>query len=587
MQPTKIPRRAAFAVGAFAVLAVAACTSSSSTTSSTSSTSTGASAATSSSAAASGKMGTQPLVVETAELSPLIKNFNPLAATQSAGWTLHATDLIYEPLFLFNLMNPTSDPIPDLATNASWSADGKTLTLTTRSGVNWTDGQPFSAADVAFTFNLIKKNAATADVNGTPVVTSATTSGPNTAVLTFATPEAGNMFAIGSQQIVAQHVWQSVGDPAKYVDANPVGTGPYTVSAFTPQKITLQYNPKYWNVSSIHIPTVIFPGYATGTSPAAVESGEIDWAGNDIANVQNVFVAKNPATNHLFKSTAPYMASNNVVTMLFNTTKAPLNDPKVRQAISYAINRQQLATQGESDYETPATSSGGLLLPQNQSLLASAYTNDLPATGDPAKAASILTSDGWAKVGGKWTKNGQTLKFSLKDPSDFTDYYTNIKLIATQLNAQGFDVTAIGEAGGYAPWNTDLQNGNFDAMIHWAAGPQPYTAYQQWLDSTGTTAIGTAASADWGRFKDPAAQTALSQLAAATTPAAQQTAVGSLQQIMSTEVPEAPLLNGALWAEYSTKNYTGWPTESNAYADPGPSNNNDVLLVLLHLTPAS
>jgi peptide/nickel transport system substrate-binding protein len=281
------------------------------------------------------------------------------------------------------------------------------------------------------------------------------------------------------------------------------------------------------------------------------------------------------------------MASNNVVTMLFNTTKAPLNDPKVRQAISYAINRQQLATQGESSYEAPATSSGGLLLPANQSLLSSQYTNDLPAAGDPAKAASILTSDGWAKTGGKWTKNGQTLKFTLKDPSDFTDYYEDVQLIATQLNAQGFDVTPQGEAGGYAPWNTDVQNGNFDATLHWAAGPQPYTAYQQWLDETATAPIGTAASGNWGRFKDPAAQSALSQLAAASTPAAQQSAVAALQQVMSTEVPEAPLLNGALWAEYSTKNYTGWPSQANAYSDPGPSNNQDVEFVVLHLTPAS
>jgi peptide/nickel transport system substrate-binding protein len=272
---------------------------------------------------------------------------------------------------------------------------------------------------------------------------------------------------------------------------------------------------------------------------------------------------------------------------LFNTTKAPLNDPKVRQAISYAINRQQLATQGESSYEAPATSSGGLLLPANQSLVSSQYANDLPATGDSAKAASILTSDGWTKSGGKWTKNGQTLKFTLKDPSDFTDYYEDVQLIATQLNAQGFDVTPQGEAGGYAPWNTDVQNGNFDATLHWAAGPQPYTAYQQWVDETATAPIGTAASGDWGRFKNPAAQTALSQLAAASTTAAQQTAVGALQQVMSTEVPEAPLLNGALWAEYSTKNYTGWPTQSNAYSDPGPSNNQDVEFVLLHLTPAS
>ena len=158
MQHRQFPNRAIYILGAVAVFAVAACTSSSSTTSPGSSTT---------SASASSKMGTQPLVVETAELSPLTKDFNPLTGTASTGWNLHATDLIYEPLFLFNLMEPTQAPVPMLATNYSWSADGKTLTLTTRSGVKWTDGQAFSAADVAFTFNLIKKYAATADVNGT------------------------------------------------------------------------------------------------------------------------------------------------------------------------------------------------------------------------------------------------------------------------------------------------------------------------------------------------------------------------------------------------------------------------------------
>jgi peptide/nickel transport system substrate-binding protein len=532
-------------------------------------------------------MGTQPLVVESAEVSPLTDNFNPLSATASTGWNLHATDLIYEPLFLFNLMQPSQAPVPMLATAYQWSADGKTLTLTTRSGVKWSDGQAFSAADVAFTFNLIKQYASTADINGTPVPTSATATGTNTVVLTFPTPEAGNMYAIGSQQIVSQHVWQSVGDPSKYADAHPVGTGPYTLSSFTPQKITLKYNPHYWNESSIHVPEVIFPGFATGTSSTAVEAGEVDWAGNDIPNVQNVFVAKDPSTNHVWLSTSPYMAANNVVTMWFNTTKAPLNDPAVRQAISYAINRQQLATQGESGYEVPAVSSSGLLLPADQSLVSSQYASDLPAVGDAAKAASILSSDGWTKSGGKWTKNGQKLSFTLIDPSNFTDYYTDIQLIATQLNNQGFDVTAQGIAGGYTPWNTDVENGNFDATLHWSAGPLPYTNFDQWMDSTTTTSLGTAASGDWGRFKDTAAQTALNQLAAATSPTAQQSAVSSLEQIMTTQVPETPLLYGALWAEWSTKNYVGWPSQANPYSDPGPSNNQDVEFVILHLTPAS
>jgi peptide/nickel transport system substrate-binding protein len=584
MQHRFVPRRAIYALGALAVLTAAAC-SSSSTTSSTSSPNSTTSSSTS--ASSSAQMGTQPLVVESAEVSPLTNNFNPLSATASTGWNLHADDLIYEPLFLFNLMQPTQAPVPMLATAYSWSPDGKTLTLTTRSGVKWTDGQAFSAADVAFTFNLIKKYAATADINGTPVPTSATATGANTVALTFPTPEAGNMYAIGSQQIVSQHVWQSVGDPSKYADANPVGTGPYMASGFTPQKITLKYNPNYWNESSIHVPEVIFPGFATGTSPAAVEAGEVDWAGNNIPNVQNVFVAKNPSTNHVWLAASPYMAANNVVTMLFNTTKAPLNDPKVRQAIGYAINRQQLATQGESGYEAPATSSSGLLLPADNSLVSAQYSGDLPAAGDATKAASILTSDGWTMSGGKWMKSGQKLSFTLIDPSNFTDYYSDIQLIATQLNAQGFDVTAQGIAGGYAPWNTDVENGNFDATLHWAAGPLPYTAFQNWMDSSATTAIGTPASGDWGRYKSTAAQTALNQLAAASSATAQQSAVNSLEQIMATDVPETPLLYGALWAEWSTKNYVGWPSQASPYSDPGPSNNQDVEFVILHLTPAS
>jgi peptide/nickel transport system substrate-binding protein len=576
MQLRPIHHRALYVLGAAAVLAVAACSSSSGSSSSSTP---------SASHSSSSAMGTQPLVVESAEVSPLTDTFNPLNATASTGWNLHATDLIYEPLFLFNLMQSTQAPVPMLATAYQWSPDGKTLTLTTRSGVKWSDGKPFSAADVAFTFNLIKQYASTADINGTPAPSSATATGPNTAVITFPTPEAGNFYAIATQQIVPEHIWQSAGDPSKYADASPVGTGPYTLSAFTPQKVILKYNPNYWNKSAIHVPEVIFPGFATGTSTTAVEAGEVDWAGNDIPNVQSVFTGANPS-NHLWESSSPYFAASNVVTVWFNTTKAPLNDPKVRQAISYAINRQQLATQGESGYEAPATSSGGLL-PNDQSQIDPAYANDLPVTGDAAKAASILTSDGWTKSGGKWTKHGQPLAFTIMDPSDFTDYYTDIQLIGKQLNAQGFDVTVNGVAGGYVPWNTDVETGNFDVTLHWSAGPVNYGNFDQWLDDTTTAAIGTPASGDWGRFKDPAAQTAVSQLAAATTTTAQQSVLNSLQQILSTQVPEAPLLYGALWAEWSSKNYTGWPSPSNPYSDPGPSNNQDVEFVILHLTPAS
>jgi ABC-type transport system substrate-binding protein len=124
MQLRPIHHRALYVLGAAAVLAVAACSSSSGSSSSSTP---------SASHSSSSAMGTQPLVVESAEVSPLTDTFNPLNATASTGWNLHATDLIYEPLFLFNLMQSTQAPVPMLATAYQWSPDGKTLTLTWRS----------------------------------------------------------------------------------------------------------------------------------------------------------------------------------------------------------------------------------------------------------------------------------------------------------------------------------------------------------------------------------------------------------------------------------------------------------------------
>src|SRR6516225_3439956 len=109
-----------------------------------------------SSSAASSAMGTKPLVVESTPLSPLTQTFNPFSAT-STGYTLHATNLYYEPLFFFNILNPTQAPVPMLATAYTFSNGCKTVTLTTRSGVKCSDGQPLSASDVAFTFNLLTK----------------------------------------------------------------------------------------------------------------------------------------------------------------------------------------------------------------------------------------------------------------------------------------------------------------------------------------------------------------------------------------------------------------------------------------------
>ena len=86
--------------------------------------------------------------------------------------------------------------------------------------------------------------------------------------------------------------------------------------------------------------------------------------------------------------------------------------------------------------------------------------------------------------GGKWTKNGQHITFSISDPIPYSDYYTDSQLISHPLDALGMDVTVNG-IGNATTWAADFANGTFDAAIHWSnQGPNPYFFYDNWMDSS-------------------------------------------------------------------------------------------------------
>ena len=122
---------------------------------------------------------------------------------------------------------------------------------------------------------------------------------------------------------------------------------------------------------------------------------------------------------------------------------------------------------------------------------------------------------------------------------------------------------------------------------HWGAqGLTPYFTYNNWMNYTLSAPIGQVAGANYGRFNNAQAQAALTAYATATSPDGLKSAVTTLANIESTQVPVAPLLQGASWAEFSSRDYSGWPTSSNAYMDPGP-NLSEVLAVIQQLKPVS
>ncbi|MGH3398026.1 MAG: hypothetical protein ACRDPO_25395, partial [Streptosporangiaceae bacterium] len=200
-----------------------------------------------------------------------------------------------------------------------------------------------------------------------------------------------------------------------------------------------------------------------------------------------------------------------------------------------------------------------------------------------------LTADGWKKVGGKWAKNGQKITFSIMDPVSYSDYYEDSQLIVKQLNALGFDTKVEGEGGPNGPnvWTANLNSGNFTAAIHWGAqGTSPYFFFNNWMNYSLSAPIGKTASADYGRFNYAPAQAALAQYASSGSASVQNAALTKLENIMSTQVPVVPLLLGASWAEFSTRDYTGWPSTSNPYMDPGP-NIPEMLYTITQLKPVS
>lgn len=505
------------------------------------------------------------------------RNFNPFDATSMAT-EMNMRTLVYEPLTEIDFLQ-AGVVHPWLATAYKWSNGGKTLTFTIRKGVKWSDGKALTASDVAFTFNLINTNPGANYPGDPPLASPAKATNATTVVLNFKSAEYSNFQAIANSTfIVPQHIWSSIKSPATATISTPIGTGPFVLKTFTTQVVTFARNPHYWDGTPPES-EVRIPSYHTNSSAStALSQGLLTWAGNDIPNINSVFISKNPSTNHDF------FAPGNTVTLEFNVAKGgPLATAKVRQAISFGIDRAQLASEGESGYEKPATSTSGLILPNWSAYLTKSDTNNIPTAGSASKLASILTADGYAKVTGKWEKNGTPIKFTIEDPTSYSDYYADAQLITNELNADGLEVSVDGVTP--TTWNADLASGNFSTAIHWGnGGATPFVQYQQWLTFPGSAAIGKSATLDLGRFNTKTAVTDLHTYAT-TTPfdtMAVTAIVRKLASVMTNQVPDAPLLYGADWDEYTTSKFTGWPTPSHPYMDPSP-NDPGLPYILMHL----
>ncbi len=486
---------------------------------------------------------------------------------------------IYEELVYQDVLK-SGAPTPWLASKWAWSNGNKTLTFTIRKGVTWSSGKPFSAKDVVFSFDLLKKYPAL-DLNSDwSVLKSVSLSGSDQVVFQFKTAAVPYFYYIaGETPIVPQYIWSSVKNPVTYLDQHPIGTGPFTLHSCSGANIQYKKNPHYWQPGLPKIETVNFPSYLSNT-PANQDlaNGTDQWGSQFIPNIKSVYLSANPKYYHYwFEPVAN-------VSIFINLKNSILSNLAVRRAMAYAVNRPQVSKIGEYGYEPPANQTG-IVKPTfsswYDSSLASQYGNAYAY--DPHKAISILQAAGYTKnSSGIFQKNGHPLSFTIVNNGGYSDWVAAVNVIQSNLKAVGIQLKP--ENLSNTTWTSDVLDGNYQlAYDAETGGPGPYYELRQWLYSPNTAPIGKSAATNWERYSNPATDSLIRQYAATTSAATQHQIVDQLEKVLLTDVPVIPVTEEVDWYQYDTQHLGGWVTPQNPYAQPAQYAAPDWGVVLLHL----
>lgn len=492
--------------------------------------------------------------------------FNPAVNTTSLGF-------VYEPLVYVNLLQDQKET-PMLAESYQWGAGKKSIVFTVRDGVQWNDGQPFSAEDVAYTFNLMKQTPAL-DLYSLWTgagLTSVTASGKQV-TLTFSQPAGPYFFNFANQVgIVPKHIFSTgaaAAHPDTWEDAKPVGTGPFLVDPCTANNIQYVANPKYWQPGKPYLEKVEYPAYLdNGPANLDLANGKAQWGSQFIPNIKQLYLNKSK-DNHTW---SPPVTNVALVPNL-DPSHPATSKLEVRQAIALAIDRARIGLIGEGGQQPPANQTG-IVLPTFEkyydagAVAAAGY--DKP---NPDKAKTLLAGLGYTPE--------NPLKLTVISITGYTDWDASLAVIKQQLKPVGIELTVSDLA--QQTFDDRLYNGNFDlAYFGQPGGPTPYYELRQLLYSKNSAPIGKPASFNYERYLNPEVDKLFDQYPVADD-AGQVDIIKKVGAAMLRDIPIIPTTESVNWFQYNTADFAGWPTEQDPYAQPAAFNVPDVEQVLLHV----
>jgi peptide/nickel transport system substrate-binding protein len=354
-------------------------------------------------------------------------------------------------------------PQPWLASGWTVSDDQKQITFKLHDGVKFTDGTPFNADAVKFQFDAVMDKA-----NASPLLPlvgslqSIEVLDPLTVRFTFGKPYAPFMSNIAN----AGFGFNSPTAVKKYGDQygrNVVGTGPYILKSWqagTEMQLVRNFDYKQLRGDAINKGTA-YPDAVVLTviseeavAQAALETGELS-AAAVAADAIDRFV-NDPKFN---------VVLNKIVTNLlfveFNETQKPFDDPNVRRAIGYAIDRDAAVKAAFNGYGAPALGPMALGIPGYDP----AVGKELGTPYDPAKAKALLLQAGFtAGSDGTLSYGGKPASFSLKSYAGFETIDRTLAVIQSNLAAIGVKVSL--ETADWGTFYPGLLKGDWDMDLN-------------------------------------------------------------------------------------------------------------------------
>lgn len=489
---------------------------------------------------------------------PWTDAFNPYSPAANSSIEFGT---IYE--YLYNYNSATHKYIPWLATGYRYSDGGKKITFTIRTGVRWSNGLPFTPQDVAFTWDYVYRDVFVQEGVKKNTFPPAVVHGQNV-TFTFPTSQYTNFMGIGTEvPMLPPFTFQHVKDPLTFTDTHPIGTGPFVLKSENAEYITLDKNPYYWQKGLPHASQVIAVATDSGESLLSLLVAHKVDAGSVITpNLKSTFVDADPSRNILDNPPV------NDMYLLLDFHYSQFRSLALREAINDAVNRQEMATVGESGLAVPANKAG-LAGSNDEPYVLRQYK--VPTAMDVRMAKEILARADYAIKGGSLISpiTHQPVTFSVLLPSSSSDWVTDCQILSQDVSALHISVSCDGVSS--EEYANDMLHSDFQGALATAGPASAYNVYVQLfnvshghLPSFGANNgnINFERYVNWSVVNDL-------NIAGSLDPQTQHPRlarlVGDIEAVEANDVPVIPLVTQGFGWEFVNGPFYGWPTEANQY----------------------